>query len=966
MFFASKYTIQKTELNERNRKESRMITRNVFSPLIILAACGQLLSQEIILQPGMFVPGAQPQSGPALRPEAPGKPLVARPGIDTRLPAGKSTPLPWYQADAYLNDFRVNSEADSSSFSQSRAQVACSQWPMIAWAVWIDGRSPNGDVYIQRYDSLMNKSGGNSRVNDDTTQMAQNHPAIDCDSSGNAVVVWYDSRYPYGFGQRFGPSGRLGTNFRIGPDTISGTYDYPDVAMLPGGGFVVSSALYHNGLGRQAVLASRFNAGGSLTGHSYADSAAGNKGSTACGAAGNRVIFAWFDNRNGQWDLYVRVFDLAGNPVSAAIRATEPAAVIQDYYNCRPALAVGDTGQFCVAWQDYRNGNNDIYAQRFDRSGTAQGGNFKVNSDAGSSWQGYPQATYVRNGFGTGSLYISWLDLSAGSRIMYRGYDIYGAPLGEGALVNTAGYPGNHHGFTFCYRPPTNNYAAVVAWDAIQNSQYDVYACNINVTPYGSRCNDDAVGANQNEPSVAADSTGRWAVAWMDDRRPDLRQHIYVRPFNAAGSPLTGEARLSDTLMNSSGAFSPILAVTAGGDFICAWYGSRSVTGVLGTYDAGPTGGNIRLSADTATAWTKMYPAAAMDNDTRFIVAWLDSRNSVYYDLYCRGFGPGAAARTGQDLKVNLAGTEAQGHRPKAVALGAGRFALVYSQKNGSYADLYCRLAEVGTDTVTFVGAPFKVSDNPAAVNAVYCGAGADTAGNFLAAWYDYRNYNVMARWFDRNGVAQGAGLDVGDNYTYPMNTNVIVDRQGRAAVTWAQNVISGADPDVMARAYNADRSPFTPVFRVNNDPTRRYQGIPAVTEGGGNFYFAWEDGRHDTCGTDIFAKGYTWAELGVSSAPGSEPHSTRLRLEPNRPNPFGQFTTIDYQLPRAGKVSLKVYNIAGQLVRTLVDGSQASGFHVARWDGRDERGREIAAGVYVARLDACGSSAARKLIRIE
>ncbi|MRR09093.1 hypothetical protein EG831_03185 [bacterium] len=103
----------------------------------------------------------------------------------------------------------------------------------------------------------------------------------------------------------------------------------------------------------------------------------------------------------------------------------------------------------------------------------------------------------------------------------------------------------------------------------------------------------------------------------------------------------------------------------------------------------------------------------------------------------------------------------------------------------------------------------------------------------------------------------------------------------------------------------------------------------------------------------------------GVAGAPGAAATGPGLLLRPNRPNPFKQWTMIDYQLLAAGTVSLKVYNVAGQLVRTLAEGFQPAGAHAVRWDGRDDRGREIAAGVYVCRLDAGGISTAGRLVHI-
>ncbi len=70
-------------------------------------------------------------------------------------------------------------------------------------------------------------------------------------------------------------------------------------------------------------------------------------------------------------------------------------------------------------------------------------------------------------------------------------------------------------------------------------------------------------------------------------------------------------------------------------------------------------------------------------------------------------------------------------------------------------------------------------------------------------------------------------------------------------------------------------------------------------------------------------------------------------------PNPFNPVTKVSYGLPKDGAVALRVYNVAGQLVRVLVDGHGDAGFHTAVWDGRDDRGVEAASGVYFCRMEA-------------
>lgn len=69
-------------------------------------------------------------------------------------------------------------------------------------------------------------------------------------------------------------------------------------------------------------------------------------------------------------------------------------------------------------------------------------------------------------------------------------------------------------------------------------------------------------------------------------------------------------------------------------------------------------------------------------------------------------------------------------------------------------------------------------------------------------------------------------------------------------------------------------------------------------------------------------------------------------------PNPFNHLSVIKYRLPSSGAITLKVYNIVGQLVRTLVDAPEMAGYYQVTWDGRDNNGRKVASGVYFYRLE--------------
>jgi predicted outer membrane repeat protein len=103
-----------------------------------------------------------------------------------------------------------------------------------------------------------------------------------------------------------------------------------------------------------------------------------------------------------------------------------------------------------------------------------------------------------------------------------------------------------------------------------------------------------------------------------------------------------------------------------------------------------------------------------------------------------------------------------------------------------------------------------------------------------------------------------------------------------------------------------------------------------------------------------------------LSGAPGPE-LPRQFALQPCYPNPFNPTTTIAYDLPRPADVSLKIFDLAGRLVRVLVDEpAVAAGRHTVEWNGRDDRGRSVAAGVYLARLKAGDFSQVRRMALVK
>jgi flagellar hook assembly protein FlgD len=93
-----------------------------------------------------------------------------------------------------------------------------------------------------------------------------------------------------------------------------------------------------------------------------------------------------------------------------------------------------------------------------------------------------------------------------------------------------------------------------------------------------------------------------------------------------------------------------------------------------------------------------------------------------------------------------------------------------------------------------------------------------------------------------------------------------------------------------------------------------------------------------------------------------------QFALEQNYPNPFNPTTTISFNLPEGfrGNVTLRIYNMLGEIVRELVQSDLTAGHYREVWDGLDASGRRAATGVYVYQLRAANFSATRKLVMMK
>jgi hypothetical protein len=105
---------------------------------------------------------------------------------------------------------------------------------------------------------------------------------------------------------------------------------------------------------------------------------------------------------------------------------------------------------------------------------------------------------------------------------------------------------------------------------------------------------------------------------------------------------------------------------------------------------------------------------------------------------------------------------------------------------------------------------------------------------------------------------------------------------------------------------------------------------------------------------------------LETGTGIGDTPTPTQTALHQNHPNPFNPTTVISYDLVSNSRVSLKVYDVSGRLVKTLVDDNRPAGRQSATWDGTDNAGNHVSSGVYFYRLNTAGNVFTKKMVLLK
>jgi hypothetical protein len=350
--------------------------------------------------------------------------------------------------------------------------------------------------------------------------------AIAVDGAGDYVVVWasqgQDASNSWGvYGQRFNSAGvPQGSEFRVNT-TVVGDQSSPSVAMDADGDFVVSWASYNqDATNSWGVYAQRFNSRGVAQGNEFKvnTTSAGDQTtpSIAMDADGDFVV-SWASfgqDASGTWGVYAQRFNNAGVAKGSEFRVNSTTVGDQS----DPSTIMGADGAFIVLWSADSSTSNswDVYAQRYNAAGAAQGSEFRINAVTAGD-QDDAVGAIAANGTFVAVWSSSGQD-GSGKGVYTQRYDASGALLGVATLVNST------------------------------------------------------TSGDQTDPSVTSDGSGGFVVTWASNGQDGSGWGIYAQQFGSSGAPLGEEFGVNTTTDGDQVA--PAVALDAQGHLTVVWSGN--------------------------------------------------------------------------------------------------------------------------------------------------------------------------------------------------------------------------------------------------------------------------------------------------------------------------------------------------------------------------------------------------------
>lgn len=401
--------------------------------------------------------------------------------------------------------------------------------------VWEDDRvGSNGKIYGQKYDDTKNNVWPDDDITIETANNRSN-PVIVSDLAGNQYIAWDDgstgNRDVYYV--KYGPGGTelWGGAKKLNTEAGSKDQTNPKIALTEFGTNSTSTVVWQdNRANNLDIYAQKYYEDGEPVWIDGTKERLINSDGTNTDQYDPQVVtdtddniyIVWTDERNGNQDIYAQKYNQDGekqwlNDIQVNNNSSE------NQYS--PAIAIDSSNNLYITWTDERNVNKDIFAQKIDENGVRDviwNDNKKINTDSTTTNQS-ESSIAINN---TGDIYIAWTDERNGDEDIYaQKYDTNGNPIWPTDTrinINTGNSSQSDPQITI---NPTDG-TAYVTWNDNRNGEFDVFASPIE--PYG---------ISTNIVSVPVQVTGDKQIG----DNPIIYKYNNVHTSNASGTILLND-----------------------------------------------------------------------------------------------------------------------------------------------------------------------------------------------------------------------------------------------------------------------------------------------------------------------------------------------------------------------------------------------------------------------------------------
>jgi hypothetical protein len=550
---------------------------------------------------------------------------------------------------------------------------------------------------------------------------------------------------------------------------------------------------------------------------------------------GNCVV-AWEDYRNGDGDALAQRFDDQGTRVGGNFRACDDGDL---WWQGEPAVGVSGDGDYLVIWEDRRGGKSNVTVQRYV-AGVPVDTNYRVNEDTPGDKRGVTVTTLP-----DGRYVVGWEDWRQSNGAIYaQVLDNSGQPVGNNFWVN---FTGSWQAYGSSIGSDSLGDFAL-AWEDARNG-WDVWAqrYDAQAQPQGTNFQVNSVTNrtyNLPTPALAMAPGGGFVVVWGDFREDSLHPNVYCQRYNAAGQVLGDNFRVNDSLASRSFG-SPTVTCDRQGGFLVCWNdnrnGNNDIYAQAFDVNGQRAGGNFRINDDAGTA-SQGSPFVRFSPRREYWAFWTDAREGLRPSVYGQRLD---SARTflGSNFRVNDDSFASQQRVPTIAANDGGMSTTIWEDERNGNCDVFCQLADsLGNP----IGANQKANSDNVGASHYYSTAAIDAAGNSITAWTDGRSgYDIYAQAFNATGGRVGDNYKVNDNTAAAMHwcPAAAKDSAGDCVVVFMDARQGGYD--IYGQRYDAANQPKGVNFRINDDEPGTWHQYPQVAMSRyGRFVAAWMEER--------------------------------------------------------------------------------------------------------------------------